>query len=55
MKEITIESVDDGCEGFLRTEIENKIISSDDHYIFFTNVLEALGYELEFVYIEEYE
>lgn len=49
---LIIESVDDGREGFLEIQIKDKLIYSADHYIFFTDLLEALGYEIEFIYVE---
>lgn len=53
MKELVIDSVDDGCEGFQRTVIEGKLIKSDDDHYFFNEVLEALGYQVVYNNIEE--
>lgn len=53
MKELIIDSVDDGCEGFQRCVIEGKVIKSDDDHYFFNEVLEALGYQVVYNNIKE--
>lgn len=53
MKELIIDSVDDGCEGFLRAKVNGKEIKSDCEYYFYTELLEALGYDVTYNNIEE--
>lgn len=55
MKEIIVESVDDGCEGFYRTEINGQKLVADDMNYFFEDVLRALGYNVVYNNIEELE
>lgn len=53
MKELIIDSVDDGCEGFLRTVVDGEKIQSDCPYNFFDRLLAALGFNAVYNNIEE--
>lgn len=53
MKELIVEAVDDGGEGFQRCVIDGKVIKSEDEYHFFNEVLEALGYQVVYNNIKE--
>ena len=53
MKELNIDCVDDGGEGFLRTTVNNQEIKSDCDFDFFQMLLDALGYDVTYNNIEE--
>lgn len=53
MKELSIDCVDDGCEGFLRVVINGEEIKNYGDFDFFNEVLEALGYNVTYNNIEE--
>jgi len=53
MKELKIDCVDDGINGFMRTFVDGEIIQADDPYNFFDTLLTALGYDVIYNNIEE--
>jgi len=53
MKELLVDVVDDGGEGFQRCVIGGKVIKSDDDHYFFNEVIEALGYQVIYNSVKE--
>lgn len=53
MKELNIDCVDDGCEGFLRAVVNGQEIKSDCDFDFFQMLLDTLGYNVSYNNIEE--
>jgi hypothetical protein len=53
MKEILIDCVDDGINGYMRTFVDGEIIQADDPYNFFDMLLTALGFNAVYNNIEE--
>lgn len=51
---ITVQCVDDGCEGFYRVQFNGQTYQSEDLDTCFDSVLSAMGHEIVYVNVEEF-